>query len=84
MCCSCEKKRLSFWGVLLCLGFLGGAIAAIILGGVNFNLTNTNFAEGWKSLSAVQIASIIYVFFVCGLGIFTFWCDQWCLTLLVI
>lgn len=82
--CWCEKTRLMFWGKLFMILFTVGAAVCIILAGVNFNLTFADFKEnGWKSLAAVQIASIVYVFFVCAFGFFTFCCDNLCLTIIV-
>lgn len=84
MCCSWEKKKLQCWGMILSVGFLVGAIVCIILAGVNYNITNVTYTEGgWKTLAAVQVASIVYVFSTCVIGFLTFCCDWWFLTLLV-
>jgi hypothetical protein len=84
MCCSCEKKTLSIWGKILSFIFLAGAIVCILLVGINYKLSNTNFSnQGGNTFSAILIGSTIVVIFVCFLGIFTFWCDHWCLTTLV-
>jgi hypothetical protein len=84
MCCGCEKKKLSCWGMIIALAFLGGAIACIILAGINFNLLFTGFsAGGWKTLAALQLAAIIFVIFIGILAFCTFWCDYWCMTVTV-
>lgn len=84
MCCSLGKDKLKFWGILLCSAFLIGAVICIILAGVNYNITNTGFNQGgWKSLAAVSVASILYVFATFVVGILTFCYDGWLLTVIV-
>ena len=84
MCCGLQKSTIKWIGWLLCLGFLAGAVVCIILAGVNFNTLFSSFkSSGWQSAAAVQLASIIYVIVLCVLGVLTFCCDWWCLTLIV-
>jgi hypothetical protein len=84
MCCGFQKSTVKLLGWILSLGFLVAAIVCIILAGVNFNTLFTSFKTGgWQSLAAVEIASIVYVIVLCGLGVLTFCCDWWCLTLIV-
>lgn len=82
--CWCEKTRLMFWGKIFMILFAVGAVIAIILAGVNFNLTFADFKEnGWKSLAAVELAAIIYVFAMILIGFLAFCCDNLCLTIIV-
>ena len=84
MCCGFQKSTVKFLGWFLSLGFLVGAIVCIILAGVNFNSVFSSFkTQGWGGLASVQLASIIYVIVLCALGVLTFCCDWWCLTLIV-
>jgi len=51
------------------------------LAGVHYNTTNTSWVSGaWSHLPAVEVAAIIFVFFLGGFGFITFWCDQWLIT----
>lgn len=84
MCCGFQKSTVRLLGWILSLGFLVAAIACIVLAGVNFNTLFTDFKDdGWQSLAAVQLAAIIYVIILCGLGVLTFCCDWWLLTIIV-
>ena len=84
--CFCPGKRLKCMGLTLSIIFFFAAVICIILAGVNFNFTNFNFASAqysWKNLGALQVASIIYTLFTSLLGIFTFWCANICLIIIV-
>jgi len=84
MCCGFKKSTIKLLGWILSLGFLAAAVVCIILAGINYNTLFTNFKEdGWQSLAAVQLAAIIYVLVLCVLGVLTFCCDWWILTLIV-
>ena len=84
MCCGIKKSTIKLLGWILSLGFLAAAVVCIILAGINFNTLFTSFKEdGWQSLAAVELAAIIYVIVLCGLGVLTFCCDWWILTLVV-
>jgi hypothetical protein len=84
MCCGISRSRIKGLGIFLSLAFLLVAIICIILAGVNYNILFTSFTtDGWQSLAALEIASILYVFVLLALSLVTFWCDTWCLTIIV-
>ena len=78
MCCL-SYKSIKCIGLVLSLCFLIGAIACIIIAGVNYKFTDYSFATfSWKNLGILEIASIIYVIFTAALGVFSFWCANIC------
>lgn len=85
MCCSCEKLKLQRWGYSLSGLLIIAAAACIILAGVNYNVSSVNFntITSFKSLPAVEIAAIIYVFATLFLGFVTFCCANVCLVIIV-
>jgi hypothetical protein len=73
-----------FWGKLFMFLFAVGAAVCIVLAGVNYKWIVTDYKEnGITSLAAVEVAAILYVFFVCGFGFLCFWCDNIILTIIV-
>lgn len=76
MCCSCLSKTTMKWlAFIICLVFLTGAVACVILAGVNYDLVFTTFSKnGFEGLGGVQLAAVIYVFGVVAFGLITFSC----------
>ncbi len=69
------------------IAFFLGAVACIILAGVNFNFSNVNFnttTSSFKNMGGLEIAAIIYVFATCLVGMFSFWCMNKCVIFIVI
>lgn len=84
MCCGISRSKIKRLGVILSLIYFFFSIICLILAAVNYNILFTNFTEdGWQSLAAVQIASILYVFIIFVVGLVTFRYDRWLLTIIV-
>jgi hypothetical protein len=86
MCCKCEKISLQRWGYSLTGLMIIAAAACIILAAVNYDLSSVSFNQltAFKSLPAVEIAAIIFVFATLFLGFFTFCSANICLIIIVI
>lgn len=83
MCCF-SYKIITRLGLFLSIAFFFAAIACIILAGVNYKYTDYSFSNySWKNLGALELASIIYVIFTSVMGVFTFWCANVCITIIV-
>lgn len=83
MCCF-SHKTITRLGLFLSLAFLLAAIVCIILAGVNYRYTDYSFSTfSWRNLGPLELASIIYVIFTSAMGVFTFWCANVCVAIIV-
>jgi len=75
-------KQIKTFGLVFVGLFAACAIIAIILAGIQYKYSSPNWKEmTWNPLSALEIACIIYSFFIAAFGILTFTIPSLALTI---
>lgn len=79
-----SHKKITRLGFFLSIVFFLAAIVCIILAGISYKYIDYSFSNfSWKNLGALELASIIYVIFTSVMGVFTFWCANVCVAIIV-